>query len=333
MRLSLGNVTTRDMSVIAQKQLDFEPKIVRQARNRGSFKVLLYNSAAQEIQMLDEKLSKVEQIFGLNIGDEDLIDILQTQLQVIYYTKHRMGIFRLNSKMDQSSWVCSSPFFAISQVAVEHANPNLIMSISHDSNVFQIHEFQGTSKTGFQCRPRGILRFDGHLSGLRFKEMMVQPATNQIWFTFMSSNQIMFLAYDEKNIVSSLFVQNPKQIVANQMYTVADSSDYKLLISERYLLLEVEDRQTFFISVLEETQAYRLGARLAESEGGVPNPFGIPSNQSTNDNWFSPELAQKLLMPIAFVCVLIYQFYCKKSASASKATAESPLKKYAQPKQ
>lgn len=114
LRLSLGNVTTRDMSVIAQKQLDFEPRMVKQARNRGAYKVLIYNSAAQEVSLMDERLTKVESVFSVNLGDEELIDIVQTQLQVIYFTRRKIGIFRLNAKMDQSNWVCESPLFSIS---------------------------------------------------------------------------------------------------------------------------------------------------------------------------------------------------------------------------
>ena len=165
------------------------------------------------------------------------------------------------------------------------------MSISHDSNVFQIHEFSGSVKTGFQCRPRGILRFDSLPKGLRLKDMMVQPPTYQIWFTFMHSNQAMFLAYDEKNIVSSIFVQDPRHVVRKQMYTVADSADFKLLVSERYFLLSVDQKQVSLINVLDETQAYRHGAKLVELEGGSLNPFGLSSSQGSSDaSWLNPEL-------------------------------------------
>jgi hypothetical protein len=66
------------------------------------------------------------------------------------------------------------------------------------------------------------MRFDSTLKqyGLKVQEMLLQPTTKQLYFTFMNSNKIMFMAYNGLNIVGSIFTQSASDIVKNNLYTV-----------------------------------------------------------------------------------------------------------------
>lgn len=67
------------------------------------------------------------------------------------------------------------------------------------------------------------------------------------------------------------------------MYQVSPSSDYKLLVSERYMLLTTNNKLVFVINVMEEAQAFK---QMADSvtDGGVI--FDQPNQSSSNASSF-----------------------------------------------
>ena len=97
MKLHFENVTSRDFTIEAKKQIDFEPKLVMNVKQRGQHKVLLYNSASDDIHIYDEKLSKVESVIPVAVND-DLISIQSQLMNIVYHNKRKIGIVRLTNR-------------------------------------------------------------------------------------------------------------------------------------------------------------------------------------------------------------------------------------------
>lgn len=74
-RFRLGNSTQTRYEVVASKVITSEPKLIRSFKTKGISKVMIYNSAADEIQIYSEDLNKQEHNIQLNLQDDTLIDV------------------------------------------------------------------------------------------------------------------------------------------------------------------------------------------------------------------------------------------------------------------
>ena len=59
--------------------------------------MLLYDDLTDELQIYSQDLQIREQNVPLNLGGDDLIDIVQLPSSLVYYTKREIGFYRFNT--------------------------------------------------------------------------------------------------------------------------------------------------------------------------------------------------------------------------------------------
>lgn len=103
------------------------------------------------------------------------------------------------------------------------ANPGVFITLDRKKNALLVFDAKGSNKN-FECSLKGILRFGSVLQeirdGLSFDKMYIQTSSSLLFLTMKHSNKFVMIAYNPKNMVSSLLLQSPQSIVLNGLYTV-----------------------------------------------------------------------------------------------------------------
>ena len=126
------------------------------------------------------------------------------------------------------------------------------------------------------------------------------------------------VAYNPKNMISSLLNQSPYSIVYNGLYTIGseETETPNLIIAERLLVVQVKSRVYFIENTLSPKAASPiLGSEVMEEE------------QFSFMDLFNLQTLQKLMVPFAFLIVILYNFCWKNRSSGEDSQGPTPKTK------
>ena len=150
-KLNIANATHRGFKVLGSRDFEAKPKFIRAIKQKSSFKAMLYNDLTDEMEIFTQDLQKRDNSIPLNLGGDELIDIIQQPSSLVFHTKREIGFYRLNTdKISKSR--CESKMVDIEQIVLESG-----VIFAKSRNSIQIFEAKFKSE---ECRIKGALRFD-----------------------------------------------------------------------------------------------------------------------------------------------------------------------------